>query len=85
MSPMVKQYYSSLLFYFVVDVILAAAIILFVPAYFTKCIGIGALIVLVMGFGETGIVKNNLDDFLEMAQRKLPQEDLTKVLNYLKR
>lgn len=83
MSMVKKRYWVSVIFWFVIDAILLAVLLLFIPKLYAIAFGIGTVISLLIGFAQTGLNSTNLSEFLPFAFSSLNEKDQARVLEYI--
>lgn len=82
----------TVFFYAVVDLLIIAAVVMFVPVPYSYAAAIGAVLCLILSAGKTGINNDNLEDYLAVATRHikpeayaLTAETLERVIEVLKK
>lgn len=83
MSKVKARYWVSVIFWLVIDAVLLAVLLLFIPKLYAIAFGIGTTISLAMGFGQTGLNGNNLSDFVSFACSSLNEDEQSRVMEYI--
>lgn len=74
LENILKSSRMTIILWLIIDIIIAAAVILFVPKPYCYAVAAGAVLCLLFSLGRTGINKANLDDYFYLICKYVPEE-----------
>lgn len=83
MSIVKKRYWFSLILWLIIDAILLAVLLLFIPELYAIIFGLGTGFALLINFRQTGLNENNLSDFVSFAASSLSENEQARVSEYI--